>query len=158
MCSYDLQPFRGTPIGIPQRWDAKRNCIWMRGRFFCSLSHALGWCRDRRDDIGMFWTKRLANVVFGKKRVNSPPPPEMIEQLGGIEKFRALSDERTYEALPDIFARNEVVMLERREEDGRLDASEHGQAHKSMHVLPEKKRRRQVKNKQGSIFSMVATK
>lgn len=100
-----MQPFQGTPVGIPVRYDAARKQIWLLGvhcGFSCALSHIRFGRPTGVHPMSEYWLSMLARDHYGVNyRIYLAPPRQKLNCLyvengcnmqKAIEAFRSHTD------------------------------------------------------------------
>jgi hypothetical protein len=88
LCKWDLQPFTGTPIGIPRAWDRRELKFHLEG-YFCSFSCAMAYIGTDAMSYTCHSTRRhltqLARDFYGDyfhyNKINSAPAQAKLSFL-----------------------------------------------------------------------------
>ena len=91
LCRWDLQPFTGTPIGIPRAWDKYESKFHLEG-YFCSFSCAMAFLEEEAKFRSMSTARRghihltkLAKDFYGdyfhQHKIRAAPPRSKLSYL-----------------------------------------------------------------------------
>lgn len=94
-CLWDMQPFQGFPLGIPEKWDEIHHKMHLRG-FFCSFACLIAYMQN--DPVFKFhfdkldWVRKFARDFFGTRftpcNLIPAPPREKLSQLHAKHALR----------------------------------------------------------------------
>jgi hypothetical protein len=99
LCRWDLQPFSGTPIGIPRSFDKHARKFHLDG-YFCSFSCAKSFIghksMDAKNNRTSEWLEQLARDFYGEyfhqKKIRAAPPRAKLSYYYAIFLKEARED------------------------------------------------------------------
>ena len=121
LCRWDLQPFTGTPIGIPRAFDKREHKFHLEG-YFCSFSCAMAYVNMHSKSFDTFKTgehlvqfaRDFYGDYFHHNKINPAPPRAKLSFLyakfvqeknpdpmkAAVAEFRADSEKMLYHPQP----------------------------------------------------------
>lgn len=99
-CHHCCHPFEGLPVGLPIRYNDRKNRMVLRG-VYCSVRCCLGANQELQDTRALvrpMWIRYMAKMLYGislKTEIRPAPPRRTLRKFGGcltLEEFRGEGD------------------------------------------------------------------